>query len=53
MKIGGIDVGTTGCKISVYNELGELLGKAYEEYAVMVEEELAEQFVIIEAAKGI
>ena len=34
MKIGGIDVGTTGCKISVYNELGELLGKAYEEYAV-------------------
>ena len=34
MKIGGIDVGTTGCKISVYNELGEYLGKAYEEYEV-------------------
>ncbi len=34
MKIGGIDVGTTGCKISVYNELGEFLGKAYKEYEV-------------------
>lgn len=34
MKIGGIDVGTTGCKLTVYNEKGELLGKSYKEYEV-------------------
>lgn len=34
MKIGGIDVGTTGSKLSVYNENGELLSKEYIEYEV-------------------
>ena len=34
MKIGGIDVGTTGCKLAVYNELGELLHMEYEAYEV-------------------
>lgn len=34
MKIGGIDVGTTGCKLTVYNEKGELLNKEYETYEV-------------------
>ena len=34
MKIGGIDVGTTGCKLTVYNENGELLNKEYEAYEV-------------------
>lgn len=34
MKIGGIDVGTTGCKLTVYNEKGELLHKEYEEYEI-------------------
>ncbi len=34
MKIGGIDVGTTGCKLTVYNEKGELLGKSHKEYEV-------------------
>ena len=34
MKIGGIDVGTTGCKLTVYNEKGELLEKSYKEYEV-------------------
>lgn len=34
MKIGGIDVGTTGCKLTVYNESGELLNKEYEAYEV-------------------
>lgn len=34
MKIGGIDVGTTGCKLTVYNEKGELLNKEYTSYEV-------------------
>ncbi|MGM9682421.1 MAG: L-fuculokinase [Eubacteriales bacterium] len=34
MKIGGIDVGTTGCKLTVYNEAGELLHKEYVSYEV-------------------
>ena len=34
MKIGGIDIGTTGCKITVYNELGEFLHKEYESYEI-------------------
>ena len=32
MYLGGLDVGTTGCKLTVYNEKGEFLFKAYEEY---------------------
>ena len=34
MKLGGIDVGTTGCKLTVYNEKGEFLHKSYREYEV-------------------
>ena len=34
MKIGGIDVGTTGCKLTVYNEQGTLLNKEYAAYEV-------------------
>ena len=34
MKIGGIDVGTTGCKLTVYNESGEMLNKEYEAYEI-------------------
>ena len=32
--IGGLDVGTTGCKLVVYDEIGALQAYAYEEYQV-------------------
>ena len=32
MKTGGLDIGTTGCKLTVFDENGERLGKAYREY---------------------
>ena len=34
MRICGIDVGTTGCKITVYNELGEFLHREYVSYEI-------------------
>ena len=34
MKLGGIDVGTTGCKLTVYSEDGRLLNKAYVGYDI-------------------
>ena len=34
MKIGGLDIGTTGCKLTVFDENGEKLGKAYRDYPV-------------------
>lgn len=34
MKIGGIDVGTTGCKLVVYDENGNFLHKEYEAYEI-------------------
>lgn len=34
MIIGGLDVGTTGCKLTIYNEKGEFLNKEYIEYTV-------------------
>ncbi len=34
MKIGGIDVGTTGCKLTTYDELGNLLNQEYETYEI-------------------
>ncbi len=34
MKIGGLDVGTTGCKLTVFDEKGGNLGKAYRSYPV-------------------
>lgn len=34
MKIAGLDIGTTGCKLTVFDERGEYLGKAYRDYPV-------------------
>ncbi len=34
MKIAGLDIGTTGCKCTVFDENGAYLGKAYREYPV-------------------
>mgnify|MGYP000979120391 CR=1 FL=1 len=34
MLIAGLDIGTTGCKISVFKKTGELLGQVYSEYPV-------------------
>lgn len=35
MYIGGLDVGTTGCKLSVYNDKGEFIYNSYKEYDVI------------------
>ena len=34
MKIAGLDIGTTGCKCTVFDEDGKELGKAYRDYPV-------------------
>ena len=34
MKIAGLDIGTTGCKLTVFDENGTMLGKAYRDYPV-------------------
>ncbi len=34
MKIAGLDIGTTGCKLSVFDASGRYLDKAYQEYPV-------------------
>ena len=34
MKIAGLDIGTTGCKLTVFDESGNQLGKAYRDYPV-------------------
>lgn len=34
MKIAGLDIGTTGCKLTVFNEKGQYLDKAYCDYPV-------------------
>lgn len=34
MKIAGLDIGTTGCKCTVFDEKGACLGKAYRDYPV-------------------
>lgn len=34
MLLAGIDIGTTGCKISVFDENGKYLGSIYQEYPV-------------------
>jgi len=33
MKIGGLDIGTTGCKLTVFDETGRELDRAYQAYA--------------------
>lgn len=35
MKIAGLDIGTTGCKCTVFDEQGRYLNKAYREYSSM------------------
>ncbi len=34
MKIAGLDIGTTGCKCTVFSENGEYLDKSYQDYPV-------------------
>ena len=34
MKLAGLDIGTTGCKLTVFDEQGRDLGKAYRDYPV-------------------
>ncbi|MBO4367453.1 MAG: carbohydrate kinase [Clostridia bacterium] len=34
MRIAGLDIGTTGCKLTVFEGSGEQLGRAYREYPV-------------------
>ncbi len=34
MKIAGLDIGTTGCKLTVFDKDGSYLGKAYRDYPV-------------------
>ena len=34
MKIAGLDIGTTGCKLTVFDGDGKYLGKAYRDYPV-------------------
>jgi xylulokinase len=34
MKIAGLDIGTTGCKLTVFDEKGKECGKAYRNYPV-------------------
>lgn len=35
MKIAGLDIGTTGCKLTVFDEQGKYLDKEYREYPVV------------------
>ncbi len=34
MKIAGLDIGTTGCKVTVFDESGAYLDKAYRDYPI-------------------
>ena len=34
MYIGGLDIGTTGCKVSVYDDKGNFVCNSYREYKV-------------------
>ena len=34
MKIAGLDIGTTGCKLTIFDENGTYLDKAYQAYPV-------------------
>jgi xylulokinase len=38
MTIGGLDIGTTGCKLTVFDETGRCLGQAYRDYPVSREQ---------------
>ena len=34
MKIAGLDIGTTGCKLTVFDRTGKYLDKAYQDYPI-------------------
>lgn len=34
MLLAGLDIGTTGCKVAIYRDSGEYLGKVYRDYPV-------------------
>ncbi len=34
MKIAGLDIGTTGCKCTLFDEMGQYLDRAYRDYSV-------------------
>lgn len=55
MKLGGIDIGTTGCKLTVYSDSGEFLYKSYAEYEASrsTSEHEIDGFVIWQAVKSI
>ncbi|HHV62546.1 MAG TPA: hypothetical protein GXX51_07920 [Firmicutes bacterium] len=36
MSLMGIDVGTSGCKVAIFSESGDLLARAYREYDIIV-----------------
>ena len=35
MLLAGLDIGSTGCKVAVYSETGEFLGRTYRDYPIM------------------
>lgn len=35
MNLGGLDIGTTGCKLTVYDDKGTFISNSYKEYEVM------------------
>ena len=37
MKTAGLDIGTTGCKCTVFDEAGDFLGTAYRSYPTQQE----------------
>ena len=38
MKIAGLDIGTTGCKCTVFDEEGRYIDRAYRDYPVKTRE---------------
>ncbi|MBT2293702.1 hypothetical protein J7E73_32340 [Paenibacillus albidus] len=53
MAIAGIDIGTTGCKCSVYSREGELLNEAYREYPSSTTDHLLDVALVWENTKAI
>ncbi len=39
MYLAGIDIGTTGCKCSVYSDCGEFICEEYQEYQITIQKE--------------
>lgn len=55
MAIAGIDIGTTGCKCTVYDREGNFLNEAYREYSVVITEErhTLDAFLVWENTKAV